>query len=164
MKPQSTLDSTSVIQFFDPGWGETYKNLSSMYIVMKVRMEHIDDAGKAITTEVTKENLHVVPINNLLHSMFRQVVLTLNGKQVGQNTQNYAYVSYLQQLMTYENVAAAQHIAGVVFELDKPNEFDNIDTNVSAVKRGLMFQPGEEVRKWNTIFVVANYIFTCSNF
>lgn len=121
-----------------------------MYIVMKVKMEHMDDAGEAITTEVKEANLNVVPVNNLLHSMFRQVVLTLNNREIGANSQNYAYLSYIQQLMTYENVAAAQHIAGVVFELDKPRFFDKIAGNTGAIKRGLMFQPGEEVKQKQT--------------
>lgn len=109
-------------------------------------MVHYDAAGVEWKSAITDKNkLFVAPVNNLLHSLFRQVVLTLNNKQVNQNTQNYAYVSYWQQLMAYENIAAAQHIAGVCFHLDTPKHFDSIVDNEGAVKRGMMFQPGEEV-------------------
>lgn len=90
-RPISTLENSSVIQFQDLGNSEYYRNLSSAYISLKVKMNILGDDSKPLTNPITEDNVPVACVNNLLHSMFRQVTLTLNGKQVSQNNMNYSY-------------------------------------------------------------------------
>lgn len=90
-RPISTLENSPVIQFQDVGNSEYYRNLSSTYISLKVKMNRFDDNDKELTTGMTEANTTVSVVNNLLHSMFRQVTLTLNGKQISQNNMNYSY-------------------------------------------------------------------------
>lgn len=91
LKPLSAIEGSTVLSFMNVGYGETYKNMESIYLVLKVKMEQIKDNGEALSKLDSAADLVVAPVNNTLHSLFRQITLTLNGKQIGQNTQNYAY-------------------------------------------------------------------------
>lgn len=93
LKPIATLENATSFQFISQPFGEDYKNLESIYLVMKVKMIHKKLSGEdiKITDLKTTDDLVVAPVNNTLHSLFRQIILTLNNKQIGQNTQNYAY-------------------------------------------------------------------------
>lgn len=61
-------------------------------------MLYLDAAGKDVTTDITKATMTTFPVNNLMHSLFKQVTLTLNNKQISPNSQNYAYRSYMEQV------------------------------------------------------------------
>jgi hypothetical protein len=37
----------------------------------------------------------VAPVNNLIHSLFKQVEISLNGKEVESSSSNYAYKAYI---------------------------------------------------------------------
>lgn len=102
LKPLAALEHNRVIQFSYKGYGETYKNLSSVYLLLKVKMKQVDNAAKPLTTQPTKPAQTVFPVNNLLHSLFRQITLTLNGQQVAMNASNYPYRSYFDHLLNFE--------------------------------------------------------------
>lgn len=91
LKPLASIDKSLVLQFNSMGYSDDYRNLSSVYLHLKVKMNHLDDEDKPITAAISKTTLNVYPVNNLLHSLFRQVTLTLNNKMVASNSQNYAY-------------------------------------------------------------------------
>lgn len=54
-------------------------------------MDYKDAKDEAPAADFTKDTIWAYPVNNFLHSLFKQVTLTLNGKMVAQNSQNYAY-------------------------------------------------------------------------
>lgn len=95
-KPLASIENSNIIQFGNQGNNEDYRNLASTYISIKVKMNHKKDPDvttkvSADETELTKAGMKVSCVNNLLHSLFRQVTLTLNGKQIAQNNMNYSY-------------------------------------------------------------------------
>lgn len=146
LKPQASIEGSTMIQFLDQGYGDDYKNLNSIYLILKVKMISKNNDGTEIKTKLTAATLPVAPVNNTLHSMFRQIILTLNGTQIGQNTQNYPYRAYIDNLLNYEESSAAQHLAGIIFKADTPKHFEKITSeNAGASERGLLFQPDEEV-------------------
>lgn len=146
LKPISSIENSPVIQFADHGYSDRYKNLESIYVVLKVQMQHFKDDGKEITTKIEAKDLNVYPVNNTLHSLFKQINLQLNGKQIGQNTQNYAYRAYIENCLNYSLDAANNHLDTIIFKPDTAGKFDSTDgTNLGAVKRALLFQPGEAV-------------------
>lgn len=146
LKPLASIEGSTVIQFSDQGYGEDYKNLESVYIVLKVKMIHKKtDDGTEIKTEIKAGDIVVAPVNNFLHSLFRQITLTLNGRVVGQNQQNYAYRAYIDNILNYSLEASNQHLDGTVFKLDTAGKFDKIAGNSGLISRALLFQPGEEV-------------------
>lgn len=76
-------------------------------------MIHLKDDGTAETATPAKNALNVFPVNNIFHSLFRQVNLSLNNQQVAQNTYNYGYRSYVENLLNFDVKS---------FCLDKTNE------------------------------------------
>lgn len=65
--------------------------MASVYLHLKVEMDYKDAKDEAPVADFTKDTIWAYPVNNFLHSLFKQVTLTLNGKMVAQNSQNYAY-------------------------------------------------------------------------
>lgn len=65
--------------------------MASVYLHLKVEMDYKDAKDEAPAADFTKDTIWAYPVNNFLHSLFKQVTLTLNGKMVAQNSQNYAY-------------------------------------------------------------------------
>lgn len=103
LKPLAALENCSTIQFSDSGYGDDYRNLGNMYLLLKVKMIYKDTSGSLVTDTPTNTTRLAYPVNNFLHSLFRQVILTLNGKQVAQNSQNYAYRAYLENLLNFQS-------------------------------------------------------------
>lgn len=147
LQPLASIEGSTVMNFLDVGLGEDYKNLESIYLLLRVKMMTKTDDGKTPTTTIAdSKKLHVYPVNNLLHSMFRQITLYLNGRQIGQNTQNYAYRAYIENLLNYSLESSNQHLDGTVFKLDTAGEFENFDsTNLGSLERGMLFSDGDEV-------------------
>ena len=68
--------------------------------------------GKLVSGSGNNVNVsdHTVVVNNLLHSLFSQCTVVLNGTTITQSGEHYNYRSYLETLLTYGNDAAATHL------------------------------------------------------
>ena len=53
---------------------------------------------------------HMGVVNNLLHSLFNQCTVVLNGTTITQSGEHYDYRSYLDTLLTYGIDAAATRL------------------------------------------------------
>lgn len=126
LKPISSLDNTSVIEFVSLGRAQDYRDLSSVYIRLRVQL-----------MKDLKDTLHTTGdsgvVNNLLHSLFRQVTVYLNGKSVAQNDMNYFYRAYLENLLNYGTESASTHLDGDGWMLDK----DKVDSLIAKENPGL---------------------------
>ena len=60
--------------------------------------------------ETPAENLNVVPVNNLLHSMFNQIDIFLNQKLVLLPNNAYPYRAYIESLLNYSPIAKESHL------------------------------------------------------
>lgn len=146
LKPLSTLDGAQFIQFLDQGYGDSYKNLSKAYLHLKVKLNYLKDNGDAETDAVDATKIKIAPVNNFLHSLFRQVTLSLNGKQVAQNCQNYPYRSYIENVLNFDKESAHQHCQGLIWSLDTPKHFDTIGgLNLGSTKRATQFPLNQEI-------------------
>ena len=66
----------------------------------------------------------VAPVNNFLHSLFRQVDVYLNGKQVTPAMGTYAYRSYLETLLNYDVSAKESQLSSAMYYKDTAGEMD----------------------------------------
>lgn len=132
--PITSLDNTSTIDFLIPGNGDTYKNLSSIYLRLILQMD----------TQVTAA---IIPgtVNNILHSIFRQCTVYLNNVQISQDS-DYHYKSFLLTLLNYGSDASSTHLKTTGWELDVAN-IDSItmDQNPVLQKRKNLFSNGKKV-------------------
>ena len=125
-KPIASVDQSD-IEFLIPGDSETYIDLDlKIFIKGKLMKE-----GNTLLGDTD----YTTGINNLLHSLFSQCSISLNGTQITQGTDLYNYRAYLETLLTYRSDAAELHLKNALWYLDtgnmkggditKPNETNN---------------------------------------
>lgn len=144
--PSTSLNNSSSIEFVIPGSGDSYKNLSSIYLRLLVKI----NGKQPLITEDGKEALQpekIGVVNNLLHSLFRQCTVTLNNVQVSQDN-DYHYKSFFQTILNYGNDATSTHLATTGWSLDEQN-LDSLlpSQNPQHGIRNSWFQTGKEFDK-----------------
>ena len=90
--PISSIAQNSPIEFRLTGGGDDLFCPFQSYLSMKIKIKALNtvDAG-----------VEVLPCCNLLHSAFKQVDCYLNDRLVFISNNNYAYLSYIQDLFSY---------------------------------------------------------------
>ena len=112
------------ITFLSPGT-EDYVDLSKTILVVRAKV-----------TKVNAENfdadVKIGPVNNFLHSLFKQVDVFLKGNQVTQATGTYTYRSYLETVLNYGPPAKQSHFfIGVclIYFMPKINKINHLQTD-----------------------------------
>ena len=95
--PISSLDSNAPIEFNITGTGEHYFQFNKSYLLIKAKVTHIEN------TLFSANNQKCYPINNLFHSIIKQIDFYMNDKFISSSYNNYAYISYLQDLMNFSS-------------------------------------------------------------
>ena len=109
-KPFASVEQTD-IEFLIPSDSDTY-------IDPNIKLFN---RGKLFKTDGTDlaETDYVAGVNNLLHSLFSQCTISLNGTQISQASENYNYRAYLESLLSYATDAADSHLRMAYWELDE---------------------------------------------
>ena len=68
----------------------------------------------------------VAPVNNFLHSLFKQVDVYLNGKQVTPAMGTYPYRSYIETLLNYDVSAKKSQLSSALYFKDTAGQMDEI--------------------------------------
>lgn len=117
-KPVASLDGAQHLEFVSLGHGDTYRDLSSIYLKIKLKIK------KDPSTDHTDSATGVV--NNLLHSIFERCSIYLNGKPTAQTDINYAYRAYIENLLNYGNDAATTHLESVGWYVDTAKHMESL--------------------------------------
>jgi hypothetical protein len=115
--PLATLTDTSPIEFLVSGGSDSLIDLSQSYLHIRCK---IVKGAATILTATDK----VGPVNQLLHSLFSQCDVSLNGKLISASDNSYAYRSYLETLLTYGEDAKTGQFTGVLWDTDTASQFD----------------------------------------
>ncbi len=85
--------------------------------------------GKVVKSDGTNlsgdEQSSIAPVNNFLHSLFRQVDVYLNGKQVTPAMGTYAYRAYLETLLNYDVSSKGSQLTSAMYYKDTAGEMEN---------------------------------------
>lgn len=136
-KPISSLSDDGPLEFQVPGTGDDYIDLSHTLLYVKAKITNSDSNS-------IKDQIHVAPVNNWLHSLFNQLDVYLNQKLVSPPNNTYAYRAYLETLLNYGPAAKSSHLTCGLWYEDTPHKMDAMDsTNKGFIKR-------EELVKLNT--------------
>lgn len=152
-KPVASLDNSSVIEFVSLGNGDSYRDLSSIYLKLRVKMIKNNKA------ELFTDDKNPSVVNNIMHSLIKQLTIYLNGKPIAQTDSNYAYRAYIENLLNYGNDAASTHLESAGWYLDNakmdyeaaptgttpPTGAAKIEDNVGLSKRKKLFQKSGEL-------------------
>ena len=93
-RPISSISDGAPIEFDVSSSGEDYIDFSNSYIHIKAKILNLD--GTDLVAADT-----VGPVNNLLHSLFSQVDISLNGTLITNSTNTYPYRAYIEDLLSY---------------------------------------------------------------
>lgn len=92
----NTLQSnTTSIEFEIKGQGDEYIDLSQTYIQVEWK------STKEDWSNLTGAGNTSTPINNVLHSLFSEIDVSLNGKIISPGTDTYPHKAYLEKLLYY---------------------------------------------------------------
>ena len=129
-KPVSTISENSTIEFCLPGIREEYLDLAHTMLYVKAKV--VDSKGEPLkATDVDK----VAPANNWLHTLFQQVDVYLNQKQISGASANYPIRAYIENLFNYNADTLSTRLANVVFVKDICGEMDDLKSS-SMKERG----------------------------
>ena len=117
--PLSSVENPdSAITYLIAGTDE-YIDLSKT--ILTVRGEITKGDG----TKLTGGNqTSVAPVNNFLHSLFKQVDVYLNGKQVTPAMGTYAYRAYIETLLNYDVSAKKSQFTSALYYKDTATKMD----------------------------------------
>ena len=115
----SVQNPDSAITFLIAGTDE-YIDLSKTILTVTVNIMKKDGT----TNLAGGGQSNVAPVNNFLHSLFRQVDVYLNGKQVTPAMGTYAYRSYIETLLNYDVSAKESQFSSALYYKDTATEMD----------------------------------------
>ena len=104
-KPLTSLENQSVIEFLCHGHGDAYIDLSSINICVKIQLLKGDGTSYK-AADVNQPGV----VNNMLQSLFRQVNVSLNGKNINTTDSNYSYRAYIETLLNFGEDASRTHL------------------------------------------------------
>ena len=118
--PLSSLENpNSAITFLIAGTDE-YIDLSKTILTVTGKITKKDGTSKLDGNDQS----NVAPVNNFLHSLFRQVDVYLNGKQVTPAMGTYAYRSYIETLLNYDVSAKQSQFSSALYYKDTAGQMD----------------------------------------
>ena len=113
----SVQNNDSAITFVIAGT-DKYLDLSKTILVVEGKV--VAGTGGDLSTGQAS----IAPVNNFLHSLFRQVDVYFNGKQVTPAMGTYAYRSYLETLLNYDVSAKESQLSSAMYYKDTAGEMD----------------------------------------
>ena len=115
----SVQNPDSAITFLIAGTDE-YIDLSKTILTVTGKITKKDGTSKLDGNDQS----NVAPVNNFLHSLFRQVDVYLNGKQVTPAMGTYAYRSYIETLLNYDVSAKQSQFSSALYYKDTAGQMD----------------------------------------
>ena len=113
----SVQNNDSAITFVIAGTDE-YLDLSKTILVVEGKV--VPGTGGNLDSGQTS----IAPVNNFIHSLFRQVDVYFNGKQVTPAMGTYAYRSYLETLLNYDVSAKQSQLSSAMYYKDTAGKMD----------------------------------------
>ena len=86
------------------------------------------------------------PANNILHSLFQNVQLSIGNRVISDSSGNYPYRAYMEALLFHTIDNAQSVLANAGFRVDTPGFINNHDNNQSAIWRRKTFSQGDFVQ------------------
>ena len=122
----SVQNNDSAITFVIAGTDE-YLDLSKTILVVEGKV--VPGTGGELSTGQAS----IAPVNNFLHSLFRQVDVYFNGKQVTPAMGTYAYRSYLETLLNYDVSAKESQLSSAMYYKDTAGQMDEAGSLPSSM-------------------------------
>ena len=111
----SVQNDDAAITFMISGTDE-YLDLSKTILTIEGTVEAANGTSQVGASQA--------PVNNFLHSLFKQVDVYLNGKQVTPPMGTYPYRAYIETLLNYDVSAKKSQLSSALFFKDTPGHME----------------------------------------
>ncbi|XP_035226927.1 uncharacterized protein LOC118199235 [Stegodyphus dumicola] len=139
--PLANIRDGGPIEFNISGSGEDYIDLAASYIHVKVKVVKAD--GSNLTDKEP-----VAPVNLFLHSLFSQVDVSLNERNISSATNTYPYRAFIETLLNYgEDAKKSLLTCEGFFQDTSPNKIDVLaqDADAGLKARGELIKNSQSV-------------------
>ena len=119
-RPFGGLNATGPIEFVIPGTGTKYIDINNTQLYLKVKITKAD----GLNCDANENDEKVATVNLLLHSMFSQVDVALNGKLISDSTATYPYRAMIETLLNYNKEAKDTHLQSQMYFKDTVSHMD----------------------------------------
>jgi hypothetical protein len=127
--PISSLENQVPIEFIIPESEEHYIDPSETYLYVNVRV-------LTQNNEELEEDDTVTTVNNFLYSLFGDVSVYINSKLLTPPTGNFAYSSYIENLLNTNQIGKENYFNSIVWSKDTAGLMNDLRTIGSLVRRG----------------------------
>ena len=141
-EPVSSVSDNGAITFMSPGT-EDYIDLSKTILIVRAKVTKADGTN----------------LEQILHSLFKQVDVFLKGKQVTQATGTYPYRAYLETLLNYGPSAKQSQLTAPLFYKDTAGKMDVSNPTAAAANANLGLKARYEFSKTSGIIEMVGPIF-----
>lgn len=107
VRPLSTFSSSTPLRFEVRSPADEYVLFNETHIWLKVRIKLSHPTKENITYNDWNE---VTPAQNILHTMFRHVSLSVNNRQIGLSPSLYSYRSFIEQHLGFSKETRNGHL------------------------------------------------------
>lgn len=136
--PVNSLDGANTIEFLSSGQTNTYRDLSNIMLKLKLNLVKADGTrfNSTVNTATDGKDKQPALITNTLHSLFKQIKISINNKLV-LSQDLYHYKAYFELLTNYNEKTLSSNFAGVGAILDTENAMDSFPgtSNTGALER-----------------------------
>ena len=94
IESSKTVNDNAVVTFEIPNSNDSYIDLSATEMHFDVQI--VDALGNGYAP-----GKKIAPVNNFIHSLFRQVQIRLNNARIETTNNNYPYRAYYENLLLY---------------------------------------------------------------
>lgn len=124
--PINTVENSQTIEFNCLGYNERYKDLSNMFLRLRVKVVRSDGSDWPSTIQVADEsdstkkkskstkNMQGHLISQPLSSIFKSAHVSLNGIAVHSVESNYHYREWIETTLNFNRETAANRLAGTI--------------------------------------------------
>ena len=123
---QPTTTGINPMEFIVPGL-DSFVDLGRSYFTMELRLKKSDN-GNLVASE------KLWPVNNLAHSIFKQIDLHLNGTLISPQSDTYHYKAYLETLTNFDRTDGKTVLGpqGWFSAVDSPAEWTGNNTDTTS--------------------------------
>ncbi len=123
-QPIASITDGGPIEFYIPGSGDEYLDLSQTQLYVKAKITNADGTNLANAAPVG-------PVNLFLHSLFNQVDVSLNERLITASTPTYPYRAMIETLLSYGHDAKESQLSSSLFYKDTAGHMDVVDPTVA---------------------------------
>ncbi|KAF4528935.1 hypothetical protein B566_EDAN017452 [Ephemera danica] len=127
-KPTAVVTDAAQLEFRIPGQGDHYVDLSRSLFNVKIKILKADNTPYAATDVIA-------PSNNLLDTLFSDVKVEFNQKQISDSRNMYHYRAYLEDLFNFNNTSKETHQTASLWFQDEADKFDNLDNSALLARK-----------------------------